>query len=88
MKLILEALHTNTLPFLNDGAPLDVPVIGIEVSLAVIVGVLLITTVASLVKVRYFTAPEPDQPSDQPSDEPSGQAGAHDPVTVARTPGD
>ena len=55
VKLILEALHTNTLPFLNDGLPLDVPVIGIEVSLAVIVGVLLITTVASLVKVRYFT---------------------------------
>ena len=54
VKLILEALHTNTLPFLNDGLPLDVPVIGIEVSLAVIVGVLLITTVASLVKVRYF----------------------------------
>ena len=60
--------------------------IGIEVSLAVIVGVLLITTVASLVKVRYFTTPEPEQPSDQPS----AAAGRRerDPVTVARTPGD
>jgi tellurite resistance protein TerC len=62
VKLILEALHTNTLPFLNDGLPLDVPVIGIEVSLAVIVGVLLITTVASLVKVRYFPTPASEEP--------------------------
>jgi tellurite resistance protein TerC len=54
VKLVLEALHTNTLPFLNDGRPVAVPVIGIELSLAVIVGVLLITTVASLVKVRFF----------------------------------
>jgi tellurite resistance protein TerC len=52
VKLILEALHTNSLPFLNGGAPLDVPTIGIELSLSVIVGVLAITTVASLVKTR------------------------------------
>ena len=85
VKLVLEALHTNTLPFLNDGLPLDVPVIGIEVSLAVIVGVLLITTVASLVKVRYFTDTRARR-SRRTSR--SGQAGASDPVTVARTPGD
>ncbi|MDF2977029.1 MAG: Integral rane protein TerC [Actinomycetospora sp.] len=66
VKLVLEALHTNTLPFLNGGEPLDVPVIGIEVSLAVIVGVLLITTVASVVKVRWF--PERPEASDGPSD--------------------
>jgi tellurite resistance protein TerC len=59
VKLVLEALHTNTLPFLNDGRPLAVPVIGIELSLAVIVGVLLITTVASLVKVRFFPRATP-----------------------------
>ena len=52
MKLILEALHTNTLPFINGGEPLHVPTIGIEVSLSVIVGVLAITTVASLLKVK------------------------------------
>jgi tellurite resistance protein TerC len=52
VKLILEALHTNSLPFLNGGEPLHVPTIGIEVSLSVIVGVLAITTIASLVKVR------------------------------------
>ncbi|RKT56679.1 TerC family protein [Saccharothrix australiensis] len=52
VKLILEALHQNSLPFLNGGEPLPVPVIGIELSLSVIVGVLAITTVASLIKVR------------------------------------
>jgi tellurite resistance protein TerC len=52
VKLILEALHTNSLPFLNGGEPLHVPTVGIELSLAVIIGVLVITTVASLVKVK------------------------------------
>ncbi|MEU3649136.1 TerC family protein [Lentzea sp. NPDC034063] len=52
VKLILEALHTNNLPFLNGGEPFHVPTIGIEVSLSVIIGVLAITTVASLLKVR------------------------------------
>ncbi|MDT7782586.1 MAG: tellurite resistance protein TerC [Pseudonocardiales bacterium] len=52
VKLILEALHTNTLPFLNGGEPFHVPTIGIEVSLSVIVGVLAITTIASHLKVR------------------------------------
>ncbi|NKE57837.1 TerC family protein [Lentzea sp. PSKA42] len=52
VKLILEALHTNTLWFLNGGEPFHVPTIGIEVSLSVIVGVLAITTIASLLKVK------------------------------------
>ncbi|MEU4743644.1 TerC family protein [Actinosynnema sp. NPDC023658] len=52
VKLILEALHTNSLPFLNGGEPLHVPTIGIQLSLSVIVGVLAITTIASLVKVK------------------------------------
>ena len=52
VKLILEALHENSLPFLNGGEPIPVPTVGIELSLAVIVGVLIITTVASLLKVR------------------------------------
>ena len=62
VKLVLEALHTNTLPFVNGGHPVPVPVIGIELSLAVIVGVLLITTVASLVRVRFRSGVEPDAP--------------------------
>lgn len=53
VKLVLEALHENILPFLNGGQPLNaVPTVGIGLSLGVIVGVLLVTTVASLLKVR------------------------------------
>jgi tellurite resistance protein TerC len=52
VKLILEALHENQLPFINDGEKLPVPTVGIELSLGVIVTVLIITMVASLLKVR------------------------------------
>ena len=52
VKLILEALHENSLPFINGGEGLPVPTVGIELSLGVIVSVLLVTTVASLLKVR------------------------------------
>lgn len=53
VKLVLEALHENILPFINGGQPLPaVPTVGIELSLGVIIGVLLVTTVASLLKVR------------------------------------
>ncbi|HTK64614.1 MAG TPA: TerC family protein [Pseudonocardia sp.] len=53
VKLVLEALHDNELPFINDGRPVGwAPEIGIPLSLGFIAGVLAITTVASLVKVR------------------------------------
>ena len=52
VKLVLEALHTNTLPFVNHGRSVPVPLIGIEFSLGVIVGVLAVTTVASLLRTR------------------------------------
>jgi len=52
VKMILEALHTNTLSFINGGEPLNVPTIGIPLSLSVIIGVLIITAVASLMKTR------------------------------------
>lgn len=49
VKLILEALHENELPFLNGGEKLEsVPTISILWSLSFIVGVLAVTTVASL----------------------------------------
>jgi tellurite resistance protein TerC len=51
-KMVLEALHTNALPFINGGRPLAVPTVSIAVSLSVIVGVLVITAVASLLKTR------------------------------------
>jgi tellurite resistance protein TerC len=52
VKLVLEALHTNTLPFVNGGRSVPVPLIGIELSLGVIVGVLAVTTAASLLRTR------------------------------------
>jgi len=52
VKLILHALHENNLPFLNGGQPIPVPEVSIAVSLGVIIGVLAITTVASLIKAR------------------------------------
>ena len=52
VKLLLHALHTNEVPFLNGGKPFDVPEIPIGVSLGAIVVILGITTVASLWKDR------------------------------------
>jgi tellurite resistance protein TerC len=53
VKLVLDALHENSLPFLNGGQSLDsVPAVGIELSLGVIASVLLVTTVASVRKTR------------------------------------
>jgi tellurite resistance protein TerC len=53
VKLVLEALHENSLPFINGGEPLHgVPSIPIWLSLTVILGVLLIATVASLLATR------------------------------------
>ena len=49
---LFEALHTNTVPFVHGGRSVPVPLIGIELSLGVIVGVLVITTVASLLRTR------------------------------------
>ena len=48
IKLILEALHTNELPFINSGEPLNVPEVDVGESLIVILSVLTITVVASL----------------------------------------
>jgi tellurite resistance protein TerC len=50
VKLILEALHSNELHWVNGGDPVEwAPVIPIWLSLSVIVGVLAVTTVLSLV---------------------------------------
>ncbi|TCO26249.1 tellurite resistance protein TerC [Kribbella steppae] len=49
VKLILHALHENNLPFVNDGQPVDVVEISTGLSLTVILGVLVVTVVASLV---------------------------------------
>ncbi len=53
VKLILEALHTNSLPFINGGEHVPwAPEVPIWLSLAVIVVTLAVTTVASLVSTR------------------------------------
>lgn len=52
IKLVLEALHENNVPFINGGQPLDVPVPSIGLSLVVIIVILTVTTVASLVVAR------------------------------------
>src|SRR5699024_7340125 len=50
-KLVLHALHENSLFFINDGEPLHgVPEIPIWLSLTMIVGILGVTAVASLLK--------------------------------------
>jgi tellurite resistance protein TerC len=53
VKLIMDALHENELPFINGGGHVDaVPEIPIWLSLAIILGTLAVTTVASLLKDR------------------------------------
>ena len=48
VKLILHALHENNVPFINDGEPVPVVEISTGLSLTVILGVLLVTILASL----------------------------------------
>lgn len=68
VKLVLEALHTNELPFINGGEHVAwAPEIPIWVSLTIILGTLTVATVASLVSTRRAAAggsetPEPVGP--------------------------
>ena len=51
VKLVMEALHTNELPFINGGEHIEwVPEIPIWLSLTIILGVLVVATIASLIK--------------------------------------
>ncbi|OBK20078.1 TerC family protein [Mycobacterium asiaticum] len=52
VKLILHALHENNVPFVNDGEPVRVAEISTTLSLVVIIGVLLVTVIASLLSKR------------------------------------
>ncbi|TDT33492.1 TerC family protein [Naumannella halotolerans] len=53
VKLIFHAMHLNELPFINGGEHIEwAPDIPISVSLGVIIGILTITTIASLIKSR------------------------------------
>ena len=56
VKLVLEALHTNELPFVNGGEHVQwAPEIPIWLSLTVIVGTLVVTAAASLARTRHET---------------------------------
>ncbi len=50
VKLVLHALHENSLPFVNGGQPVPVPEISTLLSLAVIVATLMVTAAASIWK--------------------------------------
>ena len=52
VKLILHALHENNVPFINDGEPVNVVEISTGLSLAVIIGVLVVTVIASLISPK------------------------------------
>jgi len=52
VKLILHALHENNVAFINDGQPVNVVEISTGLSLSVILGVMVVTVVASLVSRR------------------------------------
>ncbi len=56
VKLILQALRQNQLPFINGGAPVDAPRIATSTSLVVIVVILVGTTIASLYRTRVTEA--------------------------------
>lgn len=49
VKLVLHALHENTLPFINDGEHVPVVEISTGLSLSVIIGILVVTVIASLI---------------------------------------
>jgi tellurite resistance protein TerC len=67
VKLVLDALNENSLPFLNDGQPLDwVPTVGIELSLSVIVVVLLVTAGASMLTTSRRRHASSDQSRQRP----------------------
>jgi tellurite resistance protein TerC len=67
VKLVLHAMHTNELPFLNGGEHIDwAPEISTPVSLGVILGTLAVATVASLVKTRRDAAAAPAAATDEP----------------------
>jgi tellurite resistance protein TerC len=58
VKLVLHALHENNLPFINGGEHVNVPEISTALSLSVILGILVVATVASLLRTRGQARPK------------------------------
>jgi len=92
VKLVLEALHENEVPFINGGDNVEwAPEIPIWLSLGIILGTLAITTVASLVKVRRqpeaaIHLPDAPEPARDPED-PNLRRRARDDESVPQEPG-
>jgi len=64
VKLILEALHLNELPFINGGEHVEwAPEIPIWLSLTIIIGTLAVTAIASLLYSRSRQQDELEQPT-------------------------
>ncbi|GEA84215.1 MAG: TerC family protein [Cellulomonas sp.] len=64
IKLVLHAMHTNELPFINGGEHVEwAPEIPIWLSLTVILGTLAIATITSLIKTRNDQRTEPAVPA-------------------------
>lgn len=63
VKLVIHALHENEVPFINGGEHVEaIPEASIAFSLTFILGVLVVTTVASLLKTRNDHAAGPELP--------------------------
>ncbi|TFV65916.1 UNVERIFIED_ORG: TerC family protein [Bacillus sp. AZ43] len=85
-KLVVHALHTNELPFINGGEHVTViPEVPTAVSLAVILVTLVVTTVASLAKSRRDHGERADRGGTPAVADPTGDAQAPVPVDDART---
>jgi tellurite resistance protein TerC len=52
VKLVLHAMHQNNIPFINDGEPIDVVEISTGLSLAIILGILVVTVPVSLLSPK------------------------------------
>lgn len=62
-KLVLEALHENSLPFINGGEQVEwAPEIPTSVSLAVVVGIILLTALTSTIASRRRASREGEDP--------------------------
>ena len=83
VKLILEAVHENQLPFAGHREPLEgIPTIPTWLSLTIILGVLVIATVASLLKTRGQLPAERNEVAAPDAEEESAGVTGPEPTTT------
>ncbi|MCX7522076.1 TerC/Alx family metal homeostasis membrane protein [Microbacterium sp. STN6] len=69
VKLVFHAMHTNSVPFLNGGRPIEwAPEIGTGTSLLVILVAMAVATAASLLKIRIDSRSVPENTDGQRSE--------------------